>query len=68
MTSTRGSRHGVENPCRPLAVLRPRWVAAEAYRPPSRLTRTRLPARGPVAWHGHVEGRLERRITQADAG
>ena len=47
MTSTRGSRHGVENPWRPLAVLRPRWVRRRRTRPPSRLTRTRLPARGP---------------------
>jgi hypothetical protein len=26
-----------------------------------------LASQGPVAWHGHVEGRLERRITQAEA-
>src|SRR2546426_12366562 len=47
ITSSRGSRHGVENPWRPLAVLRPRWVRRRRTRPPSRLTRTRLPAKGP---------------------
>src|SRR2546426_6133178 len=52
--STRGSRHGVEKPWRPLAVLRPRRRRRVRTRPPSRLTRTGLPAKGPLGGTGRL--------------
>ena len=52
----------------PLGRLAPAMGAAEAYPPTVEADAHPLASQGPVAWHGHVEGRLERRITQADAG
>jgi len=51
-----------------LGRLAPAMGAAEAYPPTVEADAHPLASQGPVAWHGHVEGRLERRITQADAG